>query len=67
MLGTTLTRRINMTSKEIMKEFNDTHHSAESQIVHNYMVWVNNLTNEPCVNNPCSVCIRMNKAGLEAS
>jgi len=56
-----------MSVKEIMKEFNDTHHYAESQIVHNYMVWVNNLTNEPCVNNPCSVCIRMNKAGLEVS
>jgi len=47
-----------MSFKEIMQEFNNTHHSAESQ-------WVNNITNEPCGLNPCSVCIRMNQIGIQ--
>jgi hypothetical protein len=54
-----------MSFKEIMQQFNNTHHSAESQVVHNYMIWVNNTTNEPCGLNPCSVCIRMNQMGIQ--
>jgi hypothetical protein len=51
-------------AKGILKKHNDTHHLEPSRIVHNYMVWVNNKTKEPCVINPCSICIRLKEIGL---
>jgi len=51
-------------SKEAIEEFHVTHHTRVSQAVVDGLVWVNNLTDEPCTNNPCSVCIRMNNLGV---
>ncbi len=51
-------------AKEVLKQFKDTHHLEPSRIVHNYRVWINNETNEPCVLNPCSICVRLKDIGL---
>jgi len=48
-----------------LEEFYNSHHVADSQAVHKYRIWVNNLTDEPCIKNPCLVCIRNNKLGIK--
>ena len=54
----------------ISENFYDTHHQQESEIVHNSIIWVNNLTNESCdvasLKNPCEVCRELMELGWEA-
>jgi hypothetical protein len=49
----------------LSERFNETHHQAQSQIVHNSIVWINNLTDEPCTQNPCEVCLELMEFGWE--
>ncbi len=48
------------------ERFYETHHQERSQIVHNSIIWVHNLTNEPCTKNPCEVCLELMEFGWEA-
>ena len=50
----------------ISERFYETHHQERSQIVHNSIIWINNLTNEPCTQNPCEVCLELMEFGWEA-
>ena len=49
----------------ISEKFYDMHHQEHSQIVHNSIIWVHNLTNEPCTQNPCEVCLELMELGWD--
>ena len=50
----------------LAERFYETHHQQESEIVHNSIIWVNNVTDEPCTMNPCEICIELGQLGWQA-
>ena len=50
----------------LAERFYETHHQQESEIVHNSIIWVNNVTDEPSTMNPCETCIELAEFGWQA-
>ena len=53
-----------MNNEKIIINFNENHHYESDTAWSLGGLWINNITNEPCLIRPCQICIEADEAGI---